>query len=181
LIYGNLVQGNNAQNGFGQAYFNYLLKMILRKFISYFLSFILISMHFRNLSNSLLFLNRKEIGKEEKKRGIVHEPDLAQGLALPTWPNGQYWPKAPVRQCALSTVTMRACDLGGAVARSPPTRWWPADDAVSTESSGVEWRGARQGGGWRRFGGFGRGTMARCRFYYPGSFSKSLRNSMSKK
>jgi hypothetical protein len=181
LIYGNLIQGNNAQNGFGQAYFNYLLKMILRKCISYFLSFILISMHFRTLSNSLLFLNQKEIGKEKKKCGIVHGPDFAQGLTWPTWPNSQYRPKAPAWQCTLSVVTMRACALGGAVARSPPARWWPADGVVFTESSGMEWGGARQGGGWRRFGGFGRGTTAWCRFYYLGSFSKSLCNSMSKK
>jgi hypothetical protein len=55
------------KNGFGQANCKYIVKMIPRKFISYFLIFILISMHFRSLPNFLLFFNRKEIGKEKKK------------------------------------------------------------------------------------------------------------------
>jgi hypothetical protein len=60
----------------GQAQCQDLVKRIIRKFISYFLTFILFSMNFRNLNEFQENLNRKSISIMKKRR-IVHGPKWA--------------------------------------------------------------------------------------------------------
>jgi hypothetical protein len=58
------------------------------------------------------------------------------------WPHATVLAQWPIPAQGAGTAVHAEhalCSLGGAVACSPPARWWPADSAVFTESSNVEW------------------------------------------
>jgi hypothetical protein len=138
--------------GFSESHCRDLLKRIPRKFILYF-SKLYYNFHaFYNFMQLCAIFKLKGNRKRKEKHGIVRGSDLAQGLVRPTWPNSQYRPKAPARQCVQSVVSIctHARAVGGAVACSLPALWWSADSAVFIERSSVEWGWCRQGGGWRR-------------------------------
>jgi hypothetical protein len=92
---------------FCQTHCKDLLQMILKKFISYFLSFISFSMNFRNLNKFLEILIGKRI-PEIKNWLTVHGLKLAHGLVAPAWPSGQISRGRP--SCAM---------------RRAPTPWSP--------------------------------------------------------
>jgi hypothetical protein len=71
---------------FGQAYCQDILTKIIKKFISYFLSFISFSTYFRSLYEFQKFLKENE---KTENRSTVLGWRLAHGLATLAWPSSQ--------------------------------------------------------------------------------------------